>query len=63
MLTNKTNEEYADRLIRKALRRARIGDKIAFATKSVGIKPCGACKKRQAILNGESADNLTTNGE
>ena len=28
-----------------------LGDAVAAATKSVGIKPCGACKKRQAALN------------
>lgn len=28
-----------------------IGDVVAGATKAVGIKPCGACQKRQAALN------------
>lgn len=28
-----------------------LGDRIAAATKAVGIKPCGGCKKRQAWLN------------
>ena len=28
-----------------------LGDVIASATKAVGIKPCGGCKKRQAKLN------------
>jgi hypothetical protein len=28
-----------------------LGDVIASATKAVGIKPCGGCKKRQAALN------------
>ena len=28
-----------------------LGDTIANVTKAVGIKPCGGCKKRQAILN------------
>lgn len=28
-----------------------LGDTIAKMTKAVGIKPCGGCKKRQAILN------------
>ena len=28
-----------------------LGDTIAKATKAVGIKPCGGCKKRQAKLN------------
>lgn len=28
-----------------------LGDALAAATKSVGIKPCGGCKKRQAALN------------
>jgi hypothetical protein len=53
--------EQASKL-KLALRRARIGDKIATATTAVGIKPCGACKKRQAILNGESPDTSPTIG-
>ncbi len=28
-----------------------LGDVIASATKAVGIKPCGGCRKRQAKLN------------
>lgn len=28
-----------------------LGDTIAKATKAVGIKPCGGCKKRQDWLN------------
>ena len=28
-----------------------LGDTVAKITKSVGIKPCGPCKKRQAALN------------
>lgn len=28
-----------------------VGDVVAGATKAVGIKPCGACQKRQAALN------------
>lgn len=28
-----------------------LGDVVAGATKSVGIKPCGGCKKRQEALN------------
>lgn len=33
-------------------RRSRgLGDTIAKATKAVGIKPCGGCKKRQQKLN------------
>ncbi len=28
-----------------------LGDVVAAATKAVGIKPCGGCKKRQAKLN------------
>ncbi len=28
-----------------------LGDVIAKATKAVGIKPCGGCKKRQEWLN------------
>ena len=30
---------------------AGIGDAVAGVTKAAGIKPCGACKKRQAALN------------
>lgn len=30
---------------------AGLGDTIAKATKAIGIKPCGGCKKRQAKLN------------
>ena len=28
-----------------------LGDMVAKVTKSVGIKPCSACKKRQQMLN------------
>ena len=28
-----------------------LGDAVAAATKSVGVKPCGGCAKRQAALN------------
>lgn len=28
-----------------------LGDVIASATKALGIKPCGGCKKRQNALN------------
>jgi hypothetical protein len=28
-----------------------LGDVVASATKAVGIKPCGACAKRQAAMN------------
>ena len=28
-----------------------LGDTVAKITKAVGIKPCGKCKKRQALLN------------
>jgi hypothetical protein len=28
-----------------------IGDTVAAVTTAAGIKPCGACKKRQAALN------------
>lgn len=27
------------------------GDLVASATKAVGVKPCGGCKRRQAALN------------
>lgn len=37
----------------KVLRRLRLGDKVAAATKAVGIRPCGGCRKRQRRLNGE----------
>jgi len=39
--------------ITRALKRTRMGDKVAAVTSAVGIKPCGGCKKRQAKLNGE----------
>lgn len=36
----------------KEIKRSRgLGDTIAKATKAVGIKPCGGCKKRQQYLN------------
>ena len=35
------------------LQRAKIGTKIAKATNAIGIKPCGGCKKRAEILNGD----------
>jgi len=36
----------------KEVKRSRgLGDTIAKATKAVGIKPCGGCKKRQEWLN------------
>lgn len=28
-----------------------VGDTIAKATKAIGIKPCGGCRKRQELLN------------
>ena len=28
-----------------------LGDTIAKITKAIGIKPCGGCKNRQAVLN------------
>lgn len=28
-----------------------VGDVVAGATKAVGVKPCGGCKRRQAALN------------
>ena len=40
-------------LVRKALQKARLGDKIAAVTNAAGIRQCGACKRRQAVLNGE----------
>ena len=35
------------------LQRAKIGTKIAKATNAIGIKPCGGCKRRAQILNGD----------
>lgn len=44
------------------LRRSRgLGDTIAKATKAVGIKPCGGCKRRQAWLNALAPYTTTTN--
>ena len=31
---------------------AGVGDSIAKFTAAIGVKPCGGCKKRQALLNG-----------
>ena len=36
---------------RQRLKSRGLGDTIARATKAVGIKPCGGCKKRQEWLN------------
>lgn len=36
------------------LQKAKIGTKIAKMTNAVGIKPCGGCKKRAQLLNGDS---------
>ena len=41
-----TREEMMERAKSKGL-----GDTVAKITKAVGIKPCGACKKRQEKLN------------
>lgn len=40
----KSNEETTDKS-------RGLGDTIAKMTNAVGIKPCGGCKKRQAMLN------------
>lgn len=37
--------------IRKPDHSKGLGDTVAKATKAVGIKPCGGCKKRQRLLN------------
>lgn len=36
------------------LNKHKIGDKIAAITQAIGIEPCERCKRRQAVLNGES---------
>jgi len=36
------------------LQRARIGTRIKKATTAIGIKPCGGCKRRAQILNGDT---------
>ena len=36
------------------LQKARIGTRIAQATAAVGITPCGGCKRRAQILNGDT---------
>ena len=28
-----------------------VGDAVAAATKAVGVKPCGKCRKRQTAMN------------
>lgn len=33
------------------LERVGLGDMVAAATKAVGVKPCGRCRKRQEALN------------
>lgn len=40
-------------LFRRTLQKARLGDKIAAMTNAAGIRQCGGCKRRQALLNGE----------
>ena len=40
-------------MLRPAMKKARLGDKIERVTRSVGIKPCGGCNKRKRFLNGE----------
>jgi hypothetical protein len=35
------------------LQKLRLGTRIANATRAVGIKPCGGCKRRAQILNGD----------
>jgi hypothetical protein len=32
-------------------RQVGLGDVVAGMTKAVGVKPCGGCKRRQAVLN------------
>jgi hypothetical protein len=38
------------------LQKLRIGTHIAEATTAIGIKPCGGCKRRAQILNGDKPD-------
>ena len=35
----------------EAVKQFGMGDAVAAATKSVGVKPCGGCAKRQAAMN------------
>ena len=44
--SKKKHEEYLKEKKSKGL-----GDTVAKVTKAVGLKPCGACKKRQEKLN------------
>jgi hypothetical protein len=46
MIPNKLDPAQAE-----AVKQFGLGDVVAGATKAVGIKPCGACQKRQAALN------------
>jgi len=39
--------------VNAALRKIRLGDKIAAVTKAAGIRECGGCARRRARLNGE----------
>jgi len=53
---NREREELIEKLIQEEREMARkrskgLGDTIAKITNAVGIKPCGACKKRQEKLN------------
>jgi hypothetical protein len=37
-----------------ALQKLRLGTRISNATRAVGIKPCGGCKRRAMKLNGDT---------
>jgi len=37
----------------RLLRIARLGDKVERMTRAAGIRPCGGCRKRKAVLNGD----------
>ena len=46
MIPNKLDPAQAE-----AVKQFGLGDVVAGASKAVGIKPCGACQKRQAAMN------------
>ena len=41
-------------LAKTALQKLRLGTRISKATRAVGIKPCGGCKRRAQVLNGDT---------
>ena len=48
-----TRKQAEPGVLKKALQKARLGDKVAAVTRAAGIRECGGCKRRRAKLNGE----------